>query len=141
LLLIGVLADILPGKEWLEIRINRNLTKPWAIFEPPVQPFPLNAEFSSIEGGVQICNQGASAWKEVLVRITTHYDEDYTWLAELKDIKPNTCKDTLTSEFFSPDWKRIPAGPGLKIMKVEILASVSGLGYAKGVLNEGPNQR
>ncbi|MBI1739172.1 MAG: hypothetical protein HYR58_07985 [Acidobacteria bacterium] len=133
LLLFGILADILPGKEWLKTRFNERLTKPWAVFEPPARPFSLQAEFAPIEGGVRICNRGSSAWKEVLVRITTHYDADYEWLAELKDIKPNACTDTLTSEFYSPDWKRIPAGHGLKVLKVEILASVSGTGYAEGV--------
>lgn len=141
LLLLGIFADILPGKEWLETRINTNLTKPWATFEPPVQPFPLNAEFSSIEGGVRICNRGASTWKEVLARITTHYDKDHEWLAELKDIKPNTCKDALTSEFYSPEWKKIPAGHNLKVIKVEILAAVSGMGYAEGVLDKEPKPR
>ncbi len=136
-----MILEILPRQKWLEAKFNERLTKSWAVFEPPAHPFPLQAEFSPIEGGVRICNRGAAAWREVLVRITTHYDEDYTWLAELKDIKPNTCKDTFTSEFYSPDWKRIPAGPGLKVVKIEILASVSGMGYAEEVLNKEPKPR
>lgn len=141
LLLLAVFADILPGKDWLQAKFGEQLTKPWAVFEPPAHPFPLQAEFFPIEGGVRICNRGASAWREVLVRITTQYAEDDRRLAELKDFKPNTCKDALVSDFYSPDWKKLPAGPGLKIMKVEILASVSGLGYAEGVLNKEPKPR
>jgi len=136
MLLVGlagcVLFWVLGGKTMLERYMVERMTNPWAVFEPPAHPLPLDASVSRIKDGVRICNQGTSRWKDVLVRIRTQYMEnEYDWLAKLEDIKPSTCRDVLTSDFSSPDWEKIPASPNLNVAQVEVLATVSGRGYMK----------
>jgi hypothetical protein len=125
----------------LERFVRVELGKPWAVFAVPTDALPLNAELFLANDGIKICNQGTNQWNDVLVRITTRYEGDEQMsLTKVQAIKPSTCRDVSISEFYSPDWKKIPASPGRRIIAVEVLATVSGRGYSKQVI-EGAGSR
>ena len=126
------------GKTWLEQYLNRELVKPWVVFDPPRRPLPLEAEVSSAREGVTICNRGVVQWENVLVRIRTSYDDlENEWIGETSDVRPSACVDVPITSFYSPDWKKIPASPGIKITQVQILATISGRGYWKQGMGSG----
>ena len=119
------------GREWLEWWVSKDLAKPWAVFAIPSDSLPIHAKVSQTPEGVRICNVGDSEWKHAIARATTRYDTEYEWLARIGDLPSGKCLSLGSSDFYSPDWKKIPAGPGQEIIRLEILADVSGRGYSR----------
>ncbi len=129
---------LLVGRERIDRFISEHLTKPWAVFEVPSRPLPLEAEVLVGKNGLTLCNRGSARWSDVLVRISDRVSMGdaeplgpFTYLSRVKTVEPSGCVEVPWGSFFSPGWKKIPAPRKVNISQVEILASVSGKAYIK----------
>jgi hypothetical protein len=96
----------------------------WADFTGPTDAIPLHADVKIRAAGVTVCNVGSVRWKHGLVQITDGY------LAEVKSLAPEECKDFKLDDFRTNSWKKMPPPRGLVIGNVEILAHVTAKGRA-----------
>lgn len=104
------------GQSWIHTMIS---TEDWAEFKIPTDVLPLpNAEFKVSSESVTICNRSTERWSNLLAQI------DGGYLAEVESLSVGECKEIPIEKFARPSWKRLPAYRGLKITKVELLASV-----------------
>jgi len=102
-------------------------------FNVPDQPIPLLADVAVHTEHVTICNRGKNEWTNLIIRVTDRFggnpSYDAPYFAQLKAVSPGGCADIAYSDFRSAGWKEIPAPAALNVVRVEILASVTGLGY------------
>jgi hypothetical protein len=103
-------------------------------FDVPEKPLQLDANVTVAKDRIQICNRGAFPWSSVTLRATSRalasgLPPDLPLLGQVTKVNAGKCVDVPNSELFSPGWKRIPAPSEVNIVRVEILASITGPGY------------
>jgi hypothetical protein len=99
-------------------------TEDWVSFKVPADVTPLEADFRETADGVTVCNLGAEPWNEILIQINGLY------VAELDSLKNGDCKQMAFSRFEMKSWKRLRGYPGMRVSRIEMLASASQRGYS-----------
>jgi hypothetical protein len=111
------------------------MTRDWVSFDVPSQPVRMNAEVRVRSERVTVCNRSAARWRDVVIRITNKVPVgdmpalDIPLFAKVGDVSVGACVDVPKTQFFSAGWKKIPAPREMNVVRVEILASVTGPGY------------
>lgn len=94
----------------------------------------LNGETTVSPDQVTICNRSDKSWNGLTIRVTSRTivagePIELPLFAKVRQIDVGACVSIPNTKFFSPGWKKIPASSNLNIVRVEVLASVTGLGY------------
>jgi len=100
------------GKSVAE-KFVRSRSKPWAVFQVPTNPTPLNGLEAKLAANiVTVCNRSDGEWNSVLVQI------DQGYLAALDRLRSGECKQLPVRDFTTESWKRMPPPSDLQVTRV-----------------------
>jgi len=134
LILGGLLLSSSRVRQALDTELTRWLRRQETRFDIPSRPLPLTGDVIVAKEHITVCNRGEGAWRNVILRVTNREFFDTTptdlpLLGELTKLDAGACVDVPIADLSSPGWKKIPAPRDVNVVRVEILATITGVGY------------
>lgn len=115
------------GRRWLE-QYLMSISYEEHTFVIPAKAEALSGvTLSAAQRGIQLCNKTVNRLSLVTIRVNK------TYIANVGPVLPDDCKHIPLQEFHGDTWKKIPAGPDMRVEVIESLSTVERTYYSQQV--------